>query len=62
MNRTPAEASMASKEQIPVRSDESKSEALKRIRERWQDLPETKPEEVDKWLGGLTGCPVLLRI
>lgn len=41
---------MASKEQIPVRSDESRDEALRRIRERWKDLPETTPEEIDRWL------------
>ncbi|MGH7487283.1 MAG: FitA-like ribbon-helix-helix domain-containing protein [bacterium] len=35
---------------IPVRSDESKGEALRRIRERWKDLPETEPEEIDRWL------------
>lgn len=34
----------------PVRSDKAKTEALRRIRERWKDLPETTVEEVQSWL------------
>jgi hypothetical protein len=43
------ESRFAGKEQRPVRSDESKAEVLRRIRERWKDLPETTPEEIDRW-------------
>jgi plasmid stability protein len=43
------ESRFAGKEPRTVRSDESKDEALRRIRERWKDLPETTPEEVDRW-------------
>ena len=60
VNRTPAETSMASKEQIPVRSDESRDEALRRIRERWKDLPETTADEIDRWRKeGRTGQKVV---
>ncbi len=44
------ESRFTGKELIPVRSDESRDEALKRIRARWKDLPETKLEEVARWL------------
>jgi len=44
------ESRFAGKEQGPARSEGSKDEALRRIRERWKDLPETKPEEIEEWL------------
>ena len=44
------ESRFASKEKVSARSDGSKDEALRRIRERWKDLPETKPEEIEEWL------------
>jgi plasmid stability protein len=48
--RAMIESRFAGKEQIPARSDGSKDEALRRIRERWKELPETNPKEVEKWL------------
>ena len=47
--RAMIESRFAGKEQVPARSEVS-NEALRRIRERWKDLPETKPEEIEKWL------------
>jgi plasmid stability protein len=44
------ESRFARKEKVSARSDGSKDEALRRIRERWKDLPETKPEEIEEWL------------
>lgn len=44
------ESRFSSKALRPVRSDEAKAEALRRIRERWKDLPETTAEEVQSWL------------
>jgi plasmid stability protein len=44
------ESRFAAKKQTSTRSGGSKNEALKRIRERWKDLPETKPEEIEAWL------------
>jgi antitoxin FitA len=29
---------------------QAKNEALRRIRERWKDLPETTPEEIERWI------------
>jgi plasmid stability protein len=29
---------------------QAKNEALRRIRERWKDLPQTTPEEVEHWI------------
>jgi plasmid stability protein len=29
---------------------EAKNEALRRIRESWKDLPETTPEEIQRWI------------
>ena len=34
---------------------QAKNEALRRIRERWKDLPETTPEEIERWIE--TGRP-----
>ena len=52
------ESRFTGSEQVPAHSDESKEKALKRIRERWKDLPETTPEEIDRWLkeGRLALC------
>lgn len=44
------ESRFAGKEKVSVRSEGSKDEALRRIRERWKDLPETKPKEIEEWL------------
>ncbi|HYX24127.1 MAG TPA: hypothetical protein VFC23_08250, partial [Thermoanaerobaculia bacterium] len=47
-------------QQIPARSDNSKEEALRRIRERWKDLPETTADEIDRWRKeGRTGQKVV---
>jgi hypothetical protein len=43
------ESRFSAKEVRLVRSDETKAEALRRIRERWKDIPETTPEEVQSW-------------
>jgi plasmid stability protein len=29
---------------------QAKNEALRRIRERWKELPETTPEEIERWI------------
>lgn len=44
------ESRFSAKTLRPVPSDKAKTEALRRIRERWKDLPETTVEEVQSWL------------
>jgi plasmid stability protein len=44
------ESRFSAKTLRPARSDKAKTEALRRIRERWKDLPETTAEEVQSWL------------